>query len=161
MRLQTFRLVSTVFVFVVLVWIAMSGVVGAMPEPKLSASRDAIIKVIDMQKNAWNSGDLDTFLTGYYESPDTSYTSGGQEYWGYDALRQKYTKSYGTSRDTMGTLEFSELKVIDVGKDSAYCVGHWHLERKEKQPLEGVFTLVFKKTSAGWKIIHDHTTSTR
>lgn len=160
MRLQTIQVVTIVAFSVVLALSAVSGTVAAMPASE-SASRDAIIKVIDMQKNAWNSGDLDTFLTGYYESPDTSYTSGGQEYWGYDALRQKYTKSYGTSRDTMGTLEFSELKVIDVGKDSAYCVGHWHLERKEKQPLEGVFTLVLKNTSAGWKIIHDHTTSTR
>ena len=160
MRLQTIQVVTIVAFSVVLALSAVSGTVAAMPASE-SASRDAIIKVIDMQKNAWNSGDLDTFLTGYYESPDTSYTSGGQEYWGYDALRQKYTKSYGTSRDTMGTLEFSELKVIDVGKYSAYCVGHWHLERKEKQPLEGVFTLVLKNTSAGWKIIHDHTTSTR
>ncbi len=160
MRFKTIQVVTIVAFSVVLALSVVNGTVAAMPASE-SASRDAIIKVIDMQKNAWNSGDLDTFLTGYYESPDTSYTSGGQEYWGYEALRQKYTKSYGTSRDTMGTLEFSELKVIDVGADSAYCVGHWHLERKEKQPLEGVFTLVLKNTSAGWKIIHDHTTSTR
>lgn len=131
----------------------------AKPEAKQSASRDAILKVIEMQRNAWNQGDLDAFLTGYYQSPDTSYTSGGQEFWGYDSLKTKYTKSYGTSRDTMGALEFTDLKVIDVTRDSAYCVGHWHLERKDKPLAEGVFTLVFKKTPNGWKIIHDHTTS--
>lgn len=128
-------------------------------ETPVKQNSNAIVKVIDMQRDAWNRGDLDAFLTGYYQSPDTSYTSGGQEFWGYDSLKTKYSNSYGTSRDTMGTLSFTDLKVIDVTKGSAYCVGHWHLERKDKPLAEGVFTLVFKKTSSGWKIIHDHTTS--
>jgi ketosteroid isomerase-like protein len=162
MRSQKFKIGSILVGTLALAFAlaAEGGRVIANPEVKQS-SRDAIVRIIDMQKKAWNSGDLDTFLTGYYDSPDTSYTSGGQEYWGYEALKQKYTRSYGTSRDTMGMLDFSELKVVDVSADSAYCLGHWHLERKDKPSLEGVFTLVFKNTTAGWKIIHDHTTSTR
>ena len=124
-----------------------------------STARKGITAVINMQKDAWNRGDLDAFMTGYLKSPETSYTSGGEEFWGYESLQKKYGKTYGTNRDTMGTLDFTDLKIIDVSKDSAYCVGHWHLLRKDKPLAEGVFTLVFVKTASGWKIIHDHTTS--
>lgn len=126
---------------------------------KKSRADKGVRAVLTAQKVAWNRGDLEAFMTGYLNSAHTSYTSGGEEHWGYDALLRKYTKTYGTKRDTMGKLDFTNLKIRDVGKDSAYCVGHWHLVREGKPLAEGVFSLVLVKTASGWKIIHDHTTA--
>lgn len=119
----------------------------------------AIHKVLDMQSEAWNRGDLAAFMTGYLNSPDTSYTSGGAEVWGYEAIHNRYAKAYGTDSSAMGKLSFNNLRIVEVSKDSAFCVGHFHLLKPDATEADGVFSLVFKKTSKGWKIIHDHTTA--
>jgi beta-aspartyl-peptidase (threonine type) len=96
-------------------------------------------------------------MSSYLRSPDTSYTAGGSEVWGYDALRERYQKHYGSSKETMGQLKFDILKVLDLGPRNALCIGHWHLERKGQPDLDGTFSLVFVRTDDGWKIVHDHT----
>ena len=132
--------------------------------PALSKSTDggdkvAIHKVLDMQAEAWNRGDLAAFMTGYLKSPDTSYTSGGAQVWGYEAIHNRYAKAYGTDSSAMGKLSFTDLRTVEVTKDSAFCVGQFHLVKPDSTKADGVFSLVLKKTSDGWKIIHDHTTS--
>lgn len=118
---------------------------------------EAVTAVLNMQAEAWNRGDLDAFMTGYLQSPDTSYTSGGVEVWGYSALRDRYQKRYGDSKATMGKLQFTDLKIFDQGPNNALCIGHWHLDRSSEPPIDGIFSLVLVHTNAGWKVFHDHT----
>ena len=124
-----------------------------------SIAKQSVTSVLTAQCDAWNRGDLDGFMTGYLNSPDTSYTSGGTEVWGYDALRDRYQHRYGSNRESMGKLSFSDIKVFDLGKSNALCLGHWHLERASQDPLDGVYSLVLVKTSGNWKIMHDHTST--
>jgi ketosteroid isomerase-like protein len=58
----------------------------------------------------------------------------------------------------MGTLTFSDIEITPMGKDGAVVLGRWHLKRVSDEP-HGRFTLVFRRTKKGWKIIHDHTSS--
>jgi beta-aspartyl-peptidase (threonine type) len=125
----------------------------------LSAADQGVKALLQRQVDAWNRGDLDAFMSGYLRSPDTSYTSAGTAVWGYDALRERYQKKYGASPETMGKLHFSDLKVFDLGKRNALCIGQWHLERSEKPAIDGIFSLVLVRTGDGWKIIHDHTST--
>lgn len=118
---------------------------------------EGVMAVLNMQRDAWNRGDLDAFMTGYLDSPDTSYISGGTEVWGYKALRDRYQTRYGASRDTMGKLDFSDLIISALGSDHALCVGHWHLERPSQPAADGVYSLVLMHEKDGWKIMHDHT----
>jgi ketosteroid isomerase-like protein len=121
---------------------------------------EAVKSVLDRQAEAWNKGDLVAFMTGYLDSPDTSYTSGGVEVWGYDSIHDRYVKKYGTTRSDMGKLSFSNLRIVEINKGSAFCVGQFHLVKAEPTGnADGVFSLVLKQTAAGWKIIHDHTTA--
>lgn len=76
---------------------------------------------------------------------------------GNKALRQRYEKRYGKSRETMGKLSFSKLEVTDLGRNHAMCIGHFLVEREKQAPLTGMFTLVLTRTKSGWRIIHDHT----
>lgn len=125
---------------------------------KSSSVKDAVEAVLNSQKDAWNRGDLDGFMKGYLHSENTSYTSGGTEVWGYEALSQRYAKKYGQSPETMGRLSFTDLRTFDLGKkhDSALVIGHWHLELKQTT-LDGIFSLVFVKVNNDWRIMHDHT----
>jgi ketosteroid isomerase-like protein len=124
---------------------------------KTSAAKTNVTALLQMQADAWNRGDLDTFVSGYLHSPETSYVSSDSEVWGYDALRDRYQRKYGDKHDTMGTLKFSDLKVQDLGRRNALCIGRWHLERSDKPTVDGIFSLVLVRTNSGWKIMHDHT----
>lgn len=122
-----------------------------------ASSKEAVLAVLKKQNDAWNEGDLDTFMSGYLHSPDISYTSGGKEVWGYDALRARYQNTYGDNKSSMGKLSFSDTRVFDLGAKNALCIGHWHLVTGKNENLNGTFTLVLVRNKDGWKIIHDHT----
>jgi ketosteroid isomerase-like protein len=56
----------------------------------------------------------------------------------------------------MGTLTFSDLEITLLNGDSATVLGRWALKRAGDEP-HGRFTLIFKRTTKGWRIVHDHT----
>jgi ketosteroid isomerase-like protein len=125
--------------------------------PASAAMKKGVEDVLSRQCDAWNRGDLDEFMTGYLDSEDTSFTSGGTEVWGYKALRDRYQKKYGDNKQTMGKLKFSDLKTIELGPKNALVIGHWHLDPENPPAIDGVFSLVFARTKEGWKVVHDHT----
>jgi L-asparaginase / beta-aspartyl-peptidase len=122
-----------------------------------NADRDAIRMVLNAQQAAWNRGDVDAFLLGYWRSPELTFSGSSGVSRGWDGVRARYKKNY-PDRAAMGELEFSELEFRFLGKDAALVLGKWHLNR-EKGDVGGVFTLVWQKFPQGWKIIHDHTSA--
>src|SRR5213080_3365161 len=62
----------------------------------------------------------------------------------------------GYDRAKMGTLTFSDLEIEQLGGDSAIALGRWELKRANDNP-HGRFTLIFRHTPDGWRIVHDHT----
>jgi len=109
--------------------------------------------VLDKQVEAWNRGDVDTFMTGYENSPDTTFTGGKGVMRGYERVLANYKQRYPT-REAMDTLRFSNLEIRLIGSEAALVLGQFDLINRK---LSGHFTLVFRKTPSGWKIIHDHT----
>lgn len=117
----------------------------------------AVRAVVEAQKDAWNRGDINGYMDGYARSPDTVLVSGDTVTRGWQTVHDRYQKNYN-SREKMGTLTFSDLEVTVVSKDVAVMLGRWHLQRASDEP-HGRFTLIFRKTKQGWKIVHDHTSS--
>jgi ketosteroid isomerase-like protein len=117
-----------------------------------------VIKVLLRQEAAWNRGDIDVFAEGYKNSPDTLFIN-TQIQRGYDSMLAAYRHNYPT-KESMGTLAFSDPEVHPLGNDFAVCLGRFHLERSKKNGgnADGLFSLVLEKTPVGWKIVLDHTT---
>jgi ketosteroid isomerase-like protein len=115
----------------------------------------AIHAVLSGQVAAWNRGDIDGFMNGYARSDATEFISGDKLTRGWQTVRNRYKKKYD-SREKMGTLDFSELKVTRLSSDAAMVIGRWRLIRKSDKP-HGRFTLLFRRTPQGWRIVHDHT----
>lgn len=117
-----------------------------------------IIKVLVAQEAAWNKGDLQGFLQGYKNSPDTLFVT-HQVFRGVDGMLEEYRHNYPT-KAIMGNLGFSELEVHPLDERFAVVIGKYHLDRGKKEggPADGIFSLIFEKTDQGWKIIVDHTT---
>jgi ketosteroid isomerase-like protein len=64
-----------------------------------------------------------------------------------------YVETYSGSR--RGVLEFSGLEVNVLSPASAYVLGDWKVELPDTVK-QGKFTLIWRKTSDGWRIVHDH-----
>ena len=118
-----------------------------------------VIKVLLAQEAAWNKGDLNAFASGYKDSPDTLFI-GHQLSRGYAGMVDQYKRDYPT-RAAMGTLSFTDLEVHPLDENFAVCIGKYHLDRAKKDGgnAGGIFSLVLEKTTDGWRIIVDHTTS--
>jgi uncharacterized protein (TIGR02246 family) len=127
------------------------------PEPPSAA---AIRQVLGDQVAAWNRGDVDTFMHAYKDSPDTTFIGKSVEH-GYVPILERYKKAYA-SKDSMGTLDFAELAVRELGANYAVVIGKFHLARNAAGggDVSGIFSLVWEKTAAGWKIILDHSSVT-
>lgn len=136
--------------------LAVSARLPAMSDSHLE-DRDAIVKVLNDQLKAWNGGDVNAFLAGYWHSPEVTFSGGGGIARGWDGVLARYKKNY-PDRDAMGHLDFSELEFRFLGSDAALVLGHWHLAR-EQGDIGGVFSLVWQRFPEGWRIIHDHTSA--
>ena len=121
--------------------------------PAVSEIRD----VLRTQQEAWNRGDIDSFMNGYARAETTIFVSGDEVTRGWQTVRDRYLKKY-SDRARMGALTFSDLEIEQLGPDSAVALGRWELKRANDNP-HGRFTLIFRKTAAGWRIVHDHTSA--
>ena len=109
------------------------------------------------QAAAWNRGDIDGFMNAYARSDATEFIAGDKLSRGWQTVRDRYKKKYD-SREKMGTLIFSELRITRLGGNVALVIGRWRLVRKSDK-AHGRFTLLFRRTPDGWRIVHDHTSA--
>jgi ketosteroid isomerase-like protein len=118
----------------------------------------AIQKVLDDQVAAWNKRDLPGFMAGYWKSDKLTFYSGKEITSGWQATLDRYRKKYQGEGKEMGKLSFKEIKIQMLGTDHALVTGRWHLGLA-KSEAGGLFTLIVHKKDAGWRIVHDHTSS--
>ena len=127
-------------------------------------SEAAIRVVLDAQAGAWNRGDIEGYMDGYDHSPNTEFVGGDSITRGWEEVLDRYKKKYNT-REKMGTLTFSEIEITVLSRDAALVLGRWRLQRvisasqRENNEPHGTFTLLFRKRKAGWRIVHDHSSS--
>ena len=126
-------------------------------EGRRDEDRTAIEAVLHAQQATWNQGDVDAFLTGYWHSPELTFSGSSGIARGWDGVLARYKKNY-PDRAAMGRLDFSQPEFRFLGRDAALVLGHWHLKR-DKGDIGGVFSLVWERFPEGWKIIHDHTSA--
>jgi len=135
---------------------------SAQSSPKKLAPGDpkaAVEHVLRNQQDSWNHHDLDGFMTGYWNSPELTFFSGGKQTSGWQSTLNRYRSTYNSPGHEMGTLDFSDLQIQMLGPESAFVRGAWHLKMPDGKTPHGLFTLVFRKFLGGWKIVHDHTSA--
>ena len=115
----------------------------------------AVRAVLTAQQDAWNRGDIAGYMDGYARSENTVFISGDSITRSWQTVLDRYQSRYD-SREKMGTLTFSEIEITPVARDTAIVIGRWQLKRAKDEP-HGRFTLIFKRTNKGWRIVHDHT----
>lgn len=126
------------------------------PPEDTKAEEKAILEILADQEKAWNQGDLEAFMVGYWKSPDLSFYSGRDKQRGWQETYDRYKKRYQGEGKEMGKLAFTELQVEPIASGVAIVRGRWKLEKKA-ETMDGLFTLLVRKLPEGWRIVHDHT----
>ena len=122
-----------------------------------AAEVGAITALLEQQDDAWNRGDIDAFMNGYWRSPELRFASGGNVTRGWDETNARYRRVYATP-DLMGRLITSDYEIVILSPDAAIAHGAWLLERASDRP-SGLYTLVLRKIDGEWLIVSDTTTS--
>jgi uncharacterized protein (TIGR02246 family) len=125
----------------------------------ISPDENAIRAVLNDQTAAWNAGDLDRFMQGYEDSPQTTFIGRTIRH-GHSDVLAYYKKNY-PSKAKMGSLTFTDIDVRMLCPSDAVVTGRFKLTFPETGAPEqtGIFSLVWAKTSAGWKVLLDHTSA--
>jgi ketosteroid isomerase-like protein len=139
----------------IVIAMATVAVVSAQSETQKVRISTDIRNVMNDQAAAWNRGDIEGFMKGYWRSDELVFVSGTNVTRGWQPTLDRYKKSYDT-REKMGTLRFSDLEITVLSKDAAVVLGSWELTREKDNP-KGKFTLIFRKLKEGWRIVMDHT----
>jgi beta-aspartyl-peptidase (threonine type) len=111
------------------------------------------------QVDAWNRGDLDGFMAGYWNSPDLVFFSNRAETRGWQQTLERYRASYQAEGRHMGTLDFPQLEFKVLGPDAVLARGHWRLKMPDGKESTGMTSVTFEKRPEGWRIVHDHSSS--
>lgn len=121
-----------------------------------SQSKDEkeIRELLDKQSIAWNRGDLDSFLVGYWENDSLMYIGKSGIRYGYANTLATYKASYSDTAK-MGKLSFETIHLKRLSSEYYFVVGKWFLKRSVGD-IGGYYTLLFKKISGKWVIIADH-----
>lgn len=126
--------------------------------PLLSAAQSSPEKaarnILEQQSRAWNQGNIEGFMKGYWESDSLMFIGKNGITYGWENTLHQYQKSYPDTM-AMGQLHFTVLKVKGLSGQYQQVTGQWHLQRSQGD-LSGYFTLLFQKIRNKWVIIMDH-----
>jgi len=115
--------------------------------------------VLDAQREAWNRGDLDTFLETYWKSPELVFQSNASIARGFEATRERYRRRYQSEGREMGRLAFEDLEVESLAPGLALARGAFRLAFRDGKGAHGRFTLLLRQRPEGWRIVYDHSSS--
>lgn len=107
------------------------------------------------QQLAWNRGDIDGFMQGYWKSDSLVFVGKDAPTYGWQTTLNNYKKHYPDTA-AMGQLTFTILQVKVLSSTNAFVLGGWQLKRVKDAP-GGYYTLWFRKIKGEWKIVCDHT----
>lgn len=139
--------------------VLLTGLGAALSSPSAGQDRHPALTLLDRQVEAWNRGDLEGFLEGYWRSPELSFFSNGSRHRGWTDVRRRYRRRYLTDGEPMGELAFEELEIVTPGQDAAVVRGRYVL-RRAGEISTGLFTLLLRRfADQGWRIVHDHTST--
>jgi ketosteroid isomerase-like protein len=119
-----------------------------------SADEKAIRNVLSTQTTAWNSGNLDRFMIGYWENDSLMFIGKNGVTYGWRNTLKNYKTNYSDTA-AMGKLEFTLIQLKRLSKEYYHVTGKWFLKRSIGD-LSGHFTLLFRKINNKWVIISDH-----
>lgn len=118
------------------------------------ADSKEIRSTLQSTQDAWNTGDLEGFMEGYWKSEKLAFVGVQGPTYGFKKTLERYKSGYPDA-ETMGMLKFTIKDLYQIDSRTALMIGRFYLSRS-MQDVEGYFTLVWQKIDGSWIIISDH-----
>ena len=115
--------------------------------------KNAIIKVMKSQEEAWSNHDLEGFMNGYWKSDSLKFYGSSGLTAGWKKTLANYKRGYPTKAHS-GSLNFKINDISRIDESSYFVMGEYHLVRKMGN-ADGIFMIIFKLIDGKWKIIAD------
>ncbi len=127
---------------------------GPAPASEVAATRQELLRQMESSAAAWNRGDLAGHVALYTDSAQMMFKAGPRG--GRETIRTMLERAFWKDGKPYQQLAFSELVVTPLGRDHAMLTGRFALSGGDKPAADGRYTLIWQRTTAGWRIIHDH-----
>ncbi len=114
----------------------------------------AIRASMKKQEQAWNAGDIHTFMETYWHHDSLLFVGSNGPVYGWQNTLDRYLTSYPDTA-AMGKLHFDILQIKPLAEKHCFVLGKWQLTRSIGD-ISGHFTLVFELIDGQWLIISDH-----
>ncbi len=119
-----------------------------------SKNESVIRNILGEQTAAWNRGDIDNFMKGYWENDSLMFIGKSGVTYGWTNTLNNYKKGYPDTA-AMGKLTFTLIQVKRISKKYYHVTGKWFLKRSIGD-IGGHYTLLFRKINGRWFIVSDH-----
>jgi hypothetical protein len=120
----------------------------------IEAEKSQIMKVMAIQEDAWNEGNLEGFMEHYIKGDELMFVSSRGINYGWQQALDSYQRSY-PDKERMGKLNFDIVYLEVINESAAFMIGKWQLIRELDSP-NGHFSLLWRKLDGQWVIFADH-----
>ena len=145
--------------FAMIAWCLLTAAGSASAQSSAADLENTVIALYDQQAARWNEGDLVGFTGAFEKTPDIVFV-GRSNVKGYDAVLANF-RHYFPNREAMGHLTYSAVEVQPLDAQFMTSTARFHVQRTAEGggDLDGYFMVVLAKTSEGWKIVRDDSTT--
>jgi ketosteroid isomerase-like protein len=117
-------------------------------------AQEAIYEVMSEQQKAWNNGNLEGYMNGYWKNDSLVFVGSSDINMGWNKTLKNYRSNYG-EKSTMGHLLLQNISFKQLDGQHAWLMGKWQLYRTN-DTLKGHYTLLWQLIDGQWKIVADH-----
>ncbi len=125
----------------------------AFPAPAPADAR-AISDLLQSSADGWNEASLAKHVSIYVDSVTFMTRQGPRP--GKDRIVSSFTDTYFRDGKPIQALGFSDVVQRSLGDDHVLMTGRFRLTGGDRPEQSGWFTLIWERTSAGWRVLHDH-----
>ena len=133
------------------VLLAAAPAIATEPGPATSAEQ-----AFAAMRTAWNRGDLEGSLDGYWDSPDLVWVNGAGISHGFAEFAEGMRADFAEAPEAMGEFTAEILDSRRIAEDSAITVARWSISRDGEELMGGVSTMLWRRFGEEWKIILEH-----
>lgn len=121
---------------------------------QVNKDQKQITDLLNRQTQSWNRGNIDEFMSGYWNNDSLMFIGKNGVTYGYTNTLNNYKKNYSDTAQ-MGKLFFDIKQVKKLSPEYYWVLGKWFLKRTVGD-IGGHYTLLFRKIKGKWVIVADH-----
>lgn len=138
-------------------WLAAGLLIqAAWAAPAWAGPSDEAKSAFEGQMAAWNRGDLEGALAGYWASSGMTWVNKGGVSHGFQTFADGMRQDFAADPASMGHYEGAVLEAQDLAPDAALIVVRWSISREGRPAMGGISTQLWRKLGGTWRAVFEH-----